>query len=99
MARSCSSRFTLIAAALSRNRIILANVADYAMELGLLDANPIRAIKWAAPKVSSQGDRRSVVNPRQARALLDARPAAKRASARHLLRGDVLSRAPPGRGH
>jgi integrase len=42
------------------------------MELGLLDTNPIRAIKWAAPKVSSQVDRRSVVNPRQARALLDA---------------------------
>jgi integrase len=55
-----------------RNRIILANAADYAVELGLLDANPIRAIKWAAPKVSSQVDRRSVVNPSQARALLDA---------------------------
>jgi len=55
-----------------RNRIILANAADYAMELGLLDTNTIRAIKWAAPKVSSQVDRRSVVNPRQARALLDA---------------------------
>jgi integrase len=55
-----------------RNRTILANAADYAVELGLLDANPIRAIKWAAAKVSSQVDRRSVVNPRQARALLDA---------------------------
>ncbi len=55
-----------------RNRTILANAADYAVELGLLDANPIRAIKWTAPKVSSQVDRRSVVNPRQARALLDA---------------------------
>ena len=55
-----------------RNRTILANAADYAVELGLLDTNPIRAIKWAAPKVSLQVDRRSVVNPRQARALLDA---------------------------
>lgn len=55
-----------------RNRTILANAADYAVELGLLYANPIRAIKWAAPKVSSQVDRRSVVNPRQARALLEA---------------------------
>jgi integrase len=55
-----------------RNRTILANAADYAMELGLLGTNPIRAIKWAAPKVSSLADRRSVVNPRQARALLDA---------------------------
>jgi integrase len=55
-----------------RNRTILANAPDYAVELGLLDVNPIRAIKWAAAKVSSQVDRRSVVNPRQARAPLDA---------------------------
>jgi hypothetical protein len=38
----------------------------------LLETNPIRALKWTAPKVSSQVDRRSVVNPRQARALLQA---------------------------
>jgi integrase len=54
-----------------RNRTILANAVDYAVDLGLLDANSIRMIKWAAPKVSSQLDRRSVVNPRQARALLE----------------------------
>jgi hypothetical protein len=47
---------------------------DYAIELGLLETNPIRMLKWTAPKVSSQVDRRSVVNPRQARALLDAVP-------------------------
>jgi integrase len=55
-----------------RNRTILANAMDYAIELGLLDGNPIRALKWTAPKVFSQVDRRSVVNPRQARALLAA---------------------------
>jgi integrase len=55
-----------------RNRTILANAMDYAVELGLLDKNPIRALKWTVPKVSSQVDRRSVVNPRQARALLEA---------------------------
>ena len=55
-----------------RNRTILANAMDYAVELGLLDTNPIRALKWTAPKVSGQVDRRSVVNPHQARALLDA---------------------------
>jgi hypothetical protein len=55
-----------------RNRAILANAMDYAVELGLLDTNPIRALKWTAPKVSGQVDRRSVVNPRQARALLEA---------------------------
>ncbi len=55
-----------------RHRTILANAMDYAVELNLLDANPIRALKWTAPKVSGQVDRRCVVNPRQARALLDA---------------------------
>jgi integrase len=55
-----------------RNRTILANAMDYAVERGLLDTNPIRALKWTAPKVSSQVDRRSVVNSRQARALLEA---------------------------
>ena len=48
-----------------RNRIILANAMDYAIELGLLETNPIRRIKWTMPKVSTQVDRRSVVNPRQ----------------------------------
>jgi integrase len=55
-----------------RNRIIVANAMDYAVERGLLAVNPIRMLKWTAPKVSSQVDRRSVVNPHQARALLDA---------------------------
>lgn len=44
---------------------------DYAVELRLLETNPIRALKWTAPKVSSQVDWRSVVNPRQARTLLE----------------------------
>lgn len=60
------------ASTVRRNRTILANAMDYAIELGLIDSNPIRALKWTAPKVSSQVDRRSVVNPRQARALLAA---------------------------
>jgi integrase len=55
-----------------RHRTILANAMDYAVELNLLDSNPIRALKWTAPKVSGQVDRRCVVNPGQVRALLDA---------------------------
>lgn len=55
-----------------RHRTILANAMDYAVERGLLDTNPIRALKWTAPKVSGQVDRRCVVNPRQARGLLEA---------------------------
>lgn len=55
-----------------RHRMILANAMDYAMELNLLDGNPVRELKWKAPKVSGGIDRRCVVNPRQARALLEA---------------------------
>jgi len=40
--------------------------------VGLLETNPIWALKRTTPKVSSRVDRRSVVNPRQARALLGA---------------------------
>jgi integrase len=59
-------------ASLSKLSTILANAMDHAVELGLLETNPIRALKWTAPKVSSQVDRQSVVNPCQARALLEA---------------------------
>ena len=47
---------------------------DYAVELDLLDTNPIRALKWTAPAKSTtrEVDRRSVVNHRQARDLLEA---------------------------
>ena len=56
-----------------RNRMIVANAMDYAVsERKLLASNPIRALKWNAPKVSAEIDRRSVINPNQARALLDA---------------------------
>ena len=57
-----------------RHRTILANALDYAHELGTIDSgtNPIRALKWRAPKTSVTVDRRCVVNPRQARALLAA---------------------------
>jgi hypothetical protein len=81
-----------------RHRIILANAMDYAIELGLLETNPIRVLKWTAPKVSGQVDRRSVVNPRQARALVGggACPASERTAAGRLLRGDVLRRASSG---
>ena len=55
-----------------RHRTILSNAMDYAVELNLLTVNPIRSVKWKAPKTSSEVDRRCVVNPRQARALLGA---------------------------
>lgn len=54
------------------NRAILANALDYAVERKLLDRNPGTAVKWRAPKTTQEIDRRSVVNHRQARRLLNA---------------------------
>jgi integrase len=53
-----------------RKRAVLSNALAYAVELGLLAANPIGTIKWAAPKSSEPIDRRSVINPAQARVLI-----------------------------
>ncbi|MDF2707437.1 MAG: integrase, partial [Nonomuraea muscovyensis] len=59
------------AANTTRNhRVILNNAMSYAVEMRLLDANPIASLKLNLPKSSSEVDRRSVVNPSQARALL-----------------------------
>ena len=55
-----------------RHTTILANALDYARELKVIDveSNPIRALKQTSPKTSLAVDRRSAVNPRQARASL-----------------------------
>ncbi|MFI6887994.1 tyrosine-type recombinase/integrase [Streptosporangium canum] len=55
-----------------RHRVILSNALAYGVELKLLDKNPLTDLKWKTSKTSFQVDRRSVVNPDQARALLDA---------------------------
>ncbi|WP_214412312.1 tyrosine-type recombinase/integrase [Sphaerisporangium fuscum] len=60
-----------------RNKTILQNALDYAVELKLLQGNPLKGIKWKAPKNSHEVDRRSVVNHAQARALLAAVEAQK----------------------
>ena len=54
------------------NRAILANALEYAVELQILSSNPLKALKWKAPKTTQEVDRRSAVNPAQARRLLDA---------------------------
>lgn len=56
----------------SKRRRVLYNLAEYAVERKCLDANPLISFKWVAPKVAGSIDRRSVVNPSQARALLRA---------------------------
>ncbi len=57
---------------MQRQRGVLVNLAEYAVERGLLVKNPLTAIAWKAPKTVKGVDRRVVVNPGQARALLAA---------------------------
>jgi integrase len=56
----------------NRRRKILHTALEYAVELALLDHNPIPALKWKPPKAPHEVDRRRVVNPIQARTLLRA---------------------------
>ena len=70
-------------------RVVLSNALGYAVELGLLASNPVTAIKWSVPRVSRLVDRRSVVNPDQARALLEAVRTTPRSG--HLLVGFFAS--------
>lgn len=56
----------------NRKRMVFHQALEYAVERRHLDANPLDRVKWKAPKTSDSVDRRSVVNPTQARALLAA---------------------------
>jgi integrase len=67
-----------------RKRAVLHNALEYAVELGLLEANPLARIKWTAPKVADSVDRGVVVNPAQARQLLAATTYVGRDSGRRL---------------
>lgn len=60
------------ATVVNQRRRVLYNVAEYAVERRAIASNPLPAMKWKAPKPTGQVDRRSVVNPVQARVLLDA---------------------------
>ncbi|WP_088285425.1 tyrosine-type recombinase/integrase [Kineosporia sp. A_224] len=57
---------------IARKRAVLYNVLDLAVEQGIFAAHPLDRIRWKAPKVAEGFDPRSVVNPTQARALLEA---------------------------
>lgn len=59
------------ASSVRRNRAILHNALQYAIELGILDANPIDAVKVASIKTARAIDKRCVLNRTQAAALLD----------------------------
>lgn len=60
-----------------RQRGVLVNAAEYAVERRLLSRNPLINLAWKAPRTVQTLDRRVVVNPAQARALLAAVAAEK----------------------
>ena len=55
-----------------RKRAVFHNAVSYAVELRLLDANPVDRIQWKAPAVAQTVDRRVVAGPAQVRGLLAA---------------------------
>jgi len=55
-----------------RKRAVFHNAVSYAVELRLLDANPVDRIGWTAPAVAQTLDRRVVAGPAQVTGLLAA---------------------------
>lgn len=65
-----------------QRRMILNNFLNYCVERGWLSTNPVKEIKWTAPKPSRAIDRRRVANPIQVRTLLREVRATKRSGPR-----------------
>jgi integrase len=66
-----------------KTRSVLRNALDYAVELKLIDVNPLAGVKWTAmPKGKRKVDKRAVLNPIQARTLLAAVREASRSGER-----------------
>ncbi|NRQ36639.1 tyrosine-type recombinase/integrase [Nonomuraea sp. NN258] len=55
-----------------RKRAILHHLLEHAVEQKIFSSNPLDQIKWTVPKAVTVVDPRTVVNPAQARQLLDA---------------------------
>jgi integrase len=60
------------ATTIARKRAVFYGVLNYAVELDLLPANPIDKVRWKAPKVADEVDRRVVANHDQVKRLLAA---------------------------
>src|SRR6266568_1271449 len=60
------------ATVVARKRAVLFNLLGYAVDKKHFPTNPLMSIRWKSPKVAEAIDRRRVVNPRQAQALLEA---------------------------
>ncbi len=56
----------------ARKRATLNNVLEYAVELELFESNPLKRVRLQTTRTVETVDRRMVVNPAQARGLLDA---------------------------
>jgi integrase len=56
----------------ARKRAVLHNALEFAVELQLISRNRLPEIKWTAPKEVKSIDKRVVINPQQATALLRA---------------------------
>jgi integrase len=63
---------TAAATVVARKRAVLFNLLNYAVDKKHFSMNPLASVSWKSPKVAEAIDRRRVVNPHQARALLDA---------------------------
>ncbi|MEV0150370.1 MULTISPECIES: tyrosine-type recombinase/integrase [unclassified Nonomuraea] len=61
-----------------RKRAILHHLLEHAVEQKVFSSNPLDGIKWTVPKAVTVVDPRTVVNPAQARQLLDAVPSVGR---------------------
>ncbi|MCW2855993.1 MAG: phage integrase family protein [Marmoricola sp.] len=59
-------------ATVARKRATLNNALEYAVELGYFDSNPLLRVRWSRGRHVEAVDKRVVVNPEQARRLLDA---------------------------
>jgi integrase len=66
----------------SKRRRVLFNALEYAVERRLIPANPLPTFKWKQPVPAGGIDKRSVVNPIQARTLLRAVSEAQRSGPR-----------------
>ena len=60
------------ATTVQRKRAVFYNALGYAVELGILESNPVDRVQWTAPEVAQAIDRRVVANPGQVAALLAA---------------------------
>ncbi len=56
----------------NRKRAVLNSAMQYAIEIGALPANPLKAVKWTRPRTLKTVDPRTVINSDQARRFLAA---------------------------